>query len=100
MSHLRKRFSLAAGVATLALLALPTLAAANPGNGPELVQRSGRLVFMHMDRLDGSSSQRWVLENGLRQLPVRNRPASGSIPARASGSRARCRTGRSCWRTR
>ena len=71
MSHLRKRFSFAAGVATLALLALPTLAAANPGNGPELVQRSGRLVFMHMDRLDGSSSQRWVLENGLQQLPVR-----------------------------
>jgi hypothetical protein len=71
MSHLRKRFSLAAGIATLALLALPTLAAANPGNGPELVQRSGRLVFMHMDRRDGSSSQRWVLENGLRQLPVR-----------------------------
>ncbi len=25
---------------------------------------------------------------------------SGSIPARASGSRARCRTGRSCWRIR
>ena len=71
MSHLRKRFSLAAGVATLALLALPTLAAANPGNGPELVQRSGRLVSMHMDRFDGSSSQRWVLENGVRQLPVR-----------------------------
>jgi hypothetical protein len=70
MSHLRKRFSLAAGVATLALLALPALAAANPGNGPELVARSGRLVFMHMDRLDGSSSQRWVLENGLHQLPV------------------------------
>ena len=71
MSHLRKRFSLAAGIATLALLALPTLAAATPGTGPELVQRSGRLVFMHMDRLDGSSSQRWVLENGLQQLPVR-----------------------------
>jgi chitodextrinase len=71
MSHLRKRCSLAAGVAALALLALPALAAANPGTGPELVQRSGRLVAVHTDRLDGSSSQRWVLENGLHQLPVR-----------------------------
>ena len=62
---------LAGGVAALALLALPSLVSANPGTGPELVQRSGRLVVMHADDLDGSSSGRWVLTNGLRQLPVR-----------------------------
>ena len=65
------RLTLAAGVATLALLALPALAGANPGTGPELVQRSGRLVLVHADRVDGGSSQSWVLTNGLRQLPVR-----------------------------
>jgi gametolysin peptidase M11 len=62
---------LAGGVATLLLLALPSLVSANPGTGPELVQRSGRLVVMHADNLDGSASRRWVLTNGLRQLPVR-----------------------------
>ena len=65
------RLTLAAGVATLVLLALPALAGANPGTGPELVQRSGRLVLVHADRVDGGSSQSWVLTNGLQQLPVR-----------------------------
>ena len=64
------RSTLAAGVATLALLALPALAGANPGTGPGLVQRSGRLVLVHADRVDGGSSQHWVLTNGLQQLPV------------------------------
>jgi hypothetical protein len=77
------RSTLAAGVAALALLALPTLAAANPGTGPELVQRSGRLVFMHVDRPDGTSSQHWVLTNGLRQLAVRA-PAGMWIPPGSS----------------
>jgi hypothetical protein len=62
---------LAAGVATLAWLALPSLVSANSGARQELVQRSGRLVVMHADNLDGSSSRRWVLTNGLHQLPVR-----------------------------
>jgi hypothetical protein len=67
----RKRFALAAVVATTALLALPALAGANPGSGPELVQRSGRLVVLHADRLDGSSTQQWMLVNGTDELPVR-----------------------------
>ena len=71
MSPLRKRFTLAGGVATLALLALPSLASANPGTGPELVQRSGRLVVVHADRDDGSSTQRWMLGTGATSLPVR-----------------------------
>jgi chitodextrinase len=65
------RLARAAAIAALALLALPPLAGANPGRGPSLVQRSGRLVFMHADRADGSSSQRRVLADGLAQLPVR-----------------------------
>ena len=62
---------LAGGVAALALLVLPPLVSANPGTGPELVQRSGRLVVLHADRSDGTSTQRWMLANGLEQLPVR-----------------------------
>ena len=31
----------AGGLAAVVLLALPSLASANPGKGPELVQRSG-----------------------------------------------------------
>jgi hypothetical protein len=70
MVTLRKRLMLAGGVATLALLALPSLVSANPGAGPELVQRSGRLVVVHADRYDGTSTQRWMLVNGLDQVPV------------------------------
>ncbi len=71
MGYLRKRFSTAAGVATtLLLLALPSLASANPGTGPELVQRSGRLVVLHADRYDGTSSEQWTLVNGARHTPV------------------------------
>ncbi|MDP9257902.1 MAG: hypothetical protein M3Q31_15305 [Actinomycetota bacterium] len=62
---------LAGGVATLALLALPSLVSANPGSGPELVQRSGRLVVVHADRYDGSSTQQWRLVSGATSLPVR-----------------------------
>jgi hypothetical protein len=61
----------AAGAAVLVLLALPALAAANPGTGPELVQRSGQFVILHADERDGSSTQRWVLADGLRHTPVR-----------------------------
>ena len=67
----RKRFALAAGVATAALLALPALAGANPGSGPELVQRSGRLVVLHADQPDGSSTQQWMLVNGSDKMKVR-----------------------------
>jgi hypothetical protein len=71
MVTLRKRLMLAGGVAALALLALPSLASANPGTGPELVQRSGRLVVVHADRYDGSSTQQWALVHGATSLPVR-----------------------------
>ncbi len=54
---LRRRFTLAAGAAALALLALPSLASARPGTAPGLVQRSGRLVVLHADRPDGTSTQ-------------------------------------------
>jgi hypothetical protein len=67
-----KRLSACALTASaLVLLALPALASANPGNGPDLVQRSGRLVFLHQDRADGSSSQQWMLASGTSHLPVR-----------------------------
>jgi len=71
MMTLRKRLMLAGGVTTLALLALPSSVSANPGTGPELVQRSGRLVVMHADREDGSSTQQWMLVDGTHALPVR-----------------------------
>jgi chitodextrinase len=71
MLILRKRFTLAAGAATLVLLALPSLASARPGTGPELVQRSGRFVVVHADRDDGTATQRWMLVNGSQRLPVR-----------------------------
>jgi len=71
MSHLRKRSTFAAGVATLVLLALPSLAGANPGSGPELVQRSGRLVVVHADRADGSATRQWTLVRGAAHVPVR-----------------------------
>ncbi|HEY3612820.1 MAG TPA: hypothetical protein VGK92_03905, partial [Gaiellales bacterium] len=68
---MRKRFSIAAGVATtLALLVLPSLASANPGTGPELVQRSGRLVVLHADRDDGTSSEQWQLVKGASHVDV------------------------------
>ena len=55
----------------LVLLALPALAAANPGTGPELVQRSGRLVVLHADHGDGTSTQQWMLVDGTNRVPVR-----------------------------
>jgi hypothetical protein len=71
MVTLRKRLMLAGGAAALALLALPSLVIANPGTGPELVQRSGRLVVVHADRYDGTSTERWALVRGATSLPVR-----------------------------
>jgi hypothetical protein len=71
MSDLRKRSTFVAGVATLALLALPPLAGANPGSGPELVQRSGRLVVVHADRADGTATRQWTLVQGASHVPVR-----------------------------
>jgi hypothetical protein len=70
MSILRKRITFAAGVAALALLALPSLVSANPGAGPELVQRSGRLVVVHADRNDGTSTRQWTLVRGASHIPV------------------------------
>ena len=64
-------FARAAGAAVLVLLALPALASANPGTGPELVQRSGRLVVLHADGSDGTSTQQWMLVNGTSRVPVR-----------------------------
>jgi hypothetical protein len=61
----------AAGAAVLLLLALPALAAANPGTGPDLVQRSGRLVVLHADRSDGTSTRQWMLIDGASRVPVR-----------------------------
>jgi hypothetical protein len=71
MVILRKRFTVAAGAATLALLALPSLASARPGLSPERVQRSGRLVVVHADRLDGTSTRQWMLVNGKSHVRVR-----------------------------
>ncbi|MDX6561954.1 MAG: hypothetical protein QOD65_1768, partial [Gaiellales bacterium] len=71
MSDLRKRSSIVAGVATLALLALPSLVSANPGTGRELVQRSGRLVVVHGDRADGTATRQWTLVQGPNHVPVR-----------------------------
>src|SRR5258706_4346877 len=64
-------FARVAGAAVVVLLALPGLASANPGTGPELVQRSGRFVILHADERDGSAVQRWMLADGLRSTPVR-----------------------------
>ena len=61
----------AGGLAALALLALPSLASANPGKGPELVQRSGQFVIVHADGRDGSSTRQAVLRDGLARTPVR-----------------------------
>jgi hypothetical protein len=61
----------AAAVAALLLLALPSLAGANPGNGPALVQRSGQFVIVHADGRDGNSTRQPVLRDGLAQTPVR-----------------------------
>ena len=55
----------------VALLVVPALANANPGAGPDLVQRSGRLVVLHADRLDGTSTRQWMLVNGAEQVRVR-----------------------------
>ena len=66
----RKQFARAAGFAAIALLALPALAGANPGTGPELVQRSGRLVVLHADRYDGTSTRQWALVDGTDRVLV------------------------------
>jgi hypothetical protein len=71
MMILKRRFTLAAGVATLALLALPSLAVAIPGKSPETVQRTGRFVVVHADRFDGKSTQRWLLVNGSQRLRLK-----------------------------
>lgn len=71
MSSLRKSFPFVAVVATIALLALPPLASANPGTGPELVQRSGRLVVVHGDRADGTAMRQWTLVQGSSHTRVR-----------------------------
>jgi hypothetical protein len=71
MMSLRRRFTLAAGAAALALLALPSLAGARPGTAPGLVQRSGRLVVLHADRPDGTSTRQWMLVSGERHVAVR-----------------------------
>ena len=60
----------AAGLAALVLLALPSLASANPGKGPELVQRSGQFVIVHADGRDGSSTRQAVLRDGLARKQV------------------------------
>ena len=81
MATLRKRLSIAAGAATLLLLVLPSLASANPGTGPELVQRSGRLVVVHGDRFDGSSTPRqWMLVSGPSHVPVHAPPDTWVTP--------------------
>ena len=68
---LTRRFTLAAGAAALALLALPSLASARLGTAPGLVQRSGRLVVLHADRPDGTSTRQWTLVSGALHVPVR-----------------------------
>lgn len=67
----RTLFPRAAAIASAALLALPLAAAANPGTGPQLVQRSGRMVILHADMRDGTSTRQWTLVNGMSHLPVR-----------------------------
>ena len=79
------RLLLAAGAVALALLALPQLALANPGTGPELVQRSGRFVILHADERDGGSTRQAMLADGLRETPVQA-PAGAWIEP---GSRVR-----------
>ena len=69
----------AGAVAALLLLALPSLAAANPGKGPTLVRRSGQFVIVHADGRDGRSTRQAVLRDGLTRTPVR-------APADAKGT--------------
>src|SRR4051812_30850382 len=68
---LRSRRAFAAGAASVALLAIPALAGANPGTGPDLVRRSGQFVILHADGRDGSSTREPMLVSGLRHTPVR-----------------------------
>ncbi len=67
----RSRSALATVAASVALLALPALAGANPGTGPDLVRRSGQFVILHADGSDGSTTRQPMLVVGLRQTPVR-----------------------------
>ncbi|MDX6600251.1 MAG: hypothetical protein QOE87_4138, partial [Gaiellales bacterium] len=67
---LRSRSALAAVAAAVVLLALPSLAGANPGNGPDVVRRGGQFVILHADQRDGTSTRRAMLVAGLRQTPV------------------------------
>jgi hypothetical protein len=66
----RRRLTLAAGAASLALLALPVLAGAHPGVGPHLTQRSGQFVILHADERDGGSTHQPMLVRGLQYTPV------------------------------
>jgi hypothetical protein len=70
MRGVRTRLSTAAVATALLLLTFPTLASAHPGTGPELVQRSGRLVVLHADRSDGTTVERYALVNGARHIAV------------------------------
>jgi hypothetical protein len=65
------RLLLAAWAAALVLLTLPQIAAANPGTGPGLVQRSGKFVILHADGRSGRSFRQPMLANGLHETPVR-----------------------------
>ena len=67
----RSRSALACVAASLALLALPSLASANPGTGPDLVRRSGQFMFLHADGHDGVAKRQWTLANGSERTPVR-----------------------------
>ena len=70
----RSRLCLIPGIVLLALLALPQLALAKPGGGPELAQLSGRFVVLHADERDGASTHEPMLVNGLGETPVRTPP--------------------------
>ena len=66
----KSRVALAAAIASLVLLAIPSIAGANPGTGPDLVRRSGQFTILHADMLDGSSTREPMLVDGDRQTPV------------------------------
>jgi hypothetical protein len=67
----RSRRALATVAASLVLLAVPAIAGANPGTGPELIRRSGQFVILHADGRDGSATRQPMLVNGLEQTPLK-----------------------------
>ena len=67
----RSRTALATVAASFMLLALPSLAAAHPGTGPDLVRRSGQFVILHADGRDGLATRRGMLVDGQNRTPVR-----------------------------